>query len=69
MAPLVDLSGINIEDDKLFSIKWVDEFHKKPLCEENLDEEDLINLVNPPLIKSHKESRQVKSIVKGSKLS
>lgn len=55
MAPLVDLSGINIEEDKLFALKWVDQAFTKPLAEENLDEDDLINLHNPPPIMNHKE--------------
>jgi len=46
MAPLVDLSGINIEEDKNFTLRWVDEAHqgRRPLAEENADEDDLINL-------------------------
>lgn len=48
MAPLVDLSVINIEEDKNFTLKWSDEAYSRPLAEENLDEDDLVNLVNPP---------------------
>lgn len=47
MAPLVDLSGVNIEEDKTFTLRWVDELNgpqRKPLAEENADEDDLINL-------------------------
>jgi hypothetical protein len=50
MAPLVDLSGINLDEVKDFKLKWVDERFGRPLAEENLDEEDLVNLVNPPPI-------------------
>lgn len=50
MAPLVDLSGINLDEEKDFKLKWVDERFGRPLSEENLDEEDLVNLVNPPPI-------------------
>jgi hypothetical protein len=31
MAPLVDLSGINILEDKTFMIRWTDEAGVKPL--------------------------------------
>lgn len=57
MAPLVDLSGVNIDEEKNFTLKWVDEtvVNKRPLAEENLDEDDLVNLVNPPPIMNHKE--------------
>lgn len=45
MAPLVDLSLVNIEDGKSFTLKWVDEVNKnEALCSENADEDDLINL-------------------------
>lgn len=40
----------------------------RPLAEEGPDEEDLVNLVNPPKIMHHRENRTVKSIAKGSKL-
>ena len=58
MAPLVDLSGINIEEDKNFTLKWVDEANqgRRPLAEENADEDDLINLQNPAAIMSHRET-------------
>ena len=50
-------------------MKWIDEKFKKPLTEENLDEDDLVNLVNPPPITNHREShRLVKPIVKGSRM-
>ena len=70
MAPLVDLRDVNIEEDKNFTLQWVDELGqlKRPLSEEGPDEEDLINKINPPPIMNHRENRQVKSIVKGSKL-
>lgn len=57
MAPLVDLSGVNIDEYKNFTLKWVDEtvVNKKPLAEENLDEDDLVNKINPPPIMNHKE--------------
>lgn len=70
MAPLVDLSGINIDEDKNFTLQWVDEATNlnRALAEEGPDEEDLVNLVNPPPITYHRESRSVKSIIKGSRL-
>jgi hypothetical protein len=70
MAPLVDLSGVNIAEEKSFALVWVDEANatKRPLAEEGPDEEDLVNKVNPPPIMNHKETRLLKSIVKGSKL-
>lgn len=69
MAPLVDLSCINIDEEKSFAIKWVDETaQNRPLSEEGPDDEDLINKINPPAIMNHKESRLLKSIVKGSRL-
>jgi hypothetical protein len=37
------------------------------LAEEGPDDEDLINKINPPMIMNHRENRQLKSIVKGSK--
>lgn len=40
----------------------------RPLAEEGPDEEDLVNLVNPPKIMHHRENRTVKSIAKGTKL-
>jgi hypothetical protein len=40
----------------------------RPLAEEGPDEEDLINLINPPKIMLHYENREIKSIAKGSKL-
>jgi len=54
MAPLVDLSGVNIDEDKSNTLKWVDETHKKPLAEEGPDDEDLVNKVNPPPITLHR---------------
>lgn len=69
MAPLVDLSGVNIAEEKSFALKWVDEaFQNRALSEEGPDDEDLVNKVNPPPIMNHKETRSLKSIVKGSKL-
>lgn len=66
MAPIADLSGM--EEKTIFTLKWVDEKLKKPLTEENLDEDDLVNLENPAPIKSHREHhRMVKPIVKGSR--
>ena len=59
MAPLVDLSGVNIDEDKNFTLKWVDEASKmqRALQEENADEDDLVNKINPPPIMNHKENR------------
>jgi len=59
MAPLVDLSCVNIDEEKNFTLKWVDEASQKKrhLAEEGPDEEDLVNLVNPPPIMNHKENR------------
>ncbi|CDW80771.1 UNKNOWN [Stylonychia lemnae] len=70
MAPIADLTGINTDEDKSFTLKWVDEnlHQKRPLAEEGPDDEDLVNKINPPPIMNHKEKRQVKSIVKGSRL-
>lgn len=70
MAPLADLKfGPDMDDKTNFTLKWVDEKLKKPLTEENLDEDDLINKFNPPPIMHHREThRQVKPIVKGSRL-
>ena len=68
MAPLVDLSGVNMDEEKSYQLKWVDEAYSRPLAEENLDEDDLINLQNPPAINSHRETRQLKSGLKGSRL-
>jgi hypothetical protein len=67
MAPLADLSGYE-GDKNVYTLKWVDEKLKKPLTEENLDEDDLINKFNPPPITNHREAhKQVKPIVKGSR--
>ncbi len=66
MAPLVDLSLVNIEG-KTFQLKWVDESHQQPLASEGPDEEDLINLINPPKQMNHKLNKQVRSAIKGSK--
>lgn len=68
MAPLVDLSGVNIDEDKLNTLKWVDEASKRPLAEEGPDDEDLVNKVNPPPITLHKQSKSLRPIVKGSRL-
>ena len=57
MAPLVDLSQVNIDEGKTFTLKWVDESKAKPLAEEGADEDDLVNKVNPTAIKIHKENR------------
>ncbi len=66
MAPIADLSGY--EEKSVYTLKWIDEKLKKPLTEENLDEDDLVNLENPSPIKSHRETnRQFKPIVKGSR--
>jgi hypothetical protein len=56
MAPIADLSGL--EEKTTYTLKWVDEKFKKPLTEENLDEDDLINLENPSPIKSHRETHR-----------
>jgi hypothetical protein len=67
MAPLCDLSQVNIQDEKDFKLKWTDQAGLKPLTEENADEDDLVNLQNPPPIMNHRQQRMVKPIVKGSK--
>lgn len=67
MAPLCDLSQINIQEEKEFRLKWTDQAMNKPLAEENRDEDDLVNLQNPPMIMNHRQQIQVKPIVKGSK--
>jgi hypothetical protein len=48
-------------------MKWTDEALSRPLQEEGRDEDDLINLVNPPPIKNHREQRQIQPIIKGSR--
>ena len=42
----------------------------KALCEENRDEDDLVNLVNPPKQRNHydKKAANIKSGLKGTKL-
>ena len=66
MAPLADLNGM--EEKTQFTIKWVDEKMRKPLTEENMDEDDLVNKFNPPPITNHREPhRSVKPITKGSR--
>jgi hypothetical protein len=71
MAPLADLNigGPGAFEEKTsFTLKWVDEKLKKSLTEENLDEDDLVNNVNPAPIMHHREShRLIKPIVKGSR--
>ena len=69
MAPLAELNfGPGQEEKTFYTLKWIDEKFKKPLTEENLDEDDLINKMNPPPIVNHKENhRHVKPIVKGSR--
>ena len=57
MAPLVDLSQVNIDEEKSFALKWVDENLNRPLAEEGADEDDLVNKINPPMIMNHRESR------------
>ncbi len=53
MAPIADLSGL--DEKTTYTLKWVDEKFKKPLTEENLDEDDLVNKENPTPIKIHRE--------------
>ena len=69
MAPLADLNiGPGATEKEAYTLKWVDEKLKKPLTEENLDEDDLVNKVNPAPIMHHREPhRLVKPIVKGSR--
>lgn len=56
MAPLVDLSQVNIDEGKSFAIRWVDEANaNRPLAEESADEDDLVNKINPPMIMNHRE--------------
>jgi hypothetical protein len=50
MGPLVDISNIDINKPKTNALVWRDEKTKIPLTEENLDEDDLVNLHNPPPI-------------------
>ncbi len=57
MAPLDDLSRVNMDEPRVVSMKWTDEALNRPLQEEGRDEDDLINLVNPPPIKNHREQR------------
>ena len=59
---------MNIDEDKNFTLKWVDESVKqRPLAEEGPDEEDLVNLINPTPIMNHKQQRNFRPIVKGSR--
>lgn len=67
MAPLDDLSRVNIDEPRIVSMKWTDEAGVRPLQEEGRDEDDLVNLVNPPPIRHHREQRQTQSIIKGSR--
>jgi hypothetical protein len=57
MAPLVDLSLINIDEGKNFTLKWVDETSHQSLAQEGPDDEDLVNKINPPAIMNHRENR------------
>lgn len=56
MAPLADLNGY--DEKNSYTLKWVDEKLKKPLTEENLDEDDLVNKFNPPPITNHRENHR-----------
>ena len=56
MAPLADLNGY--DEKSSYTLKWVDEKLKKPLTEENLDEDDLVNKLNPPPITNHRENHR-----------
>ena len=56
MAPLADLNGY--DEKNSYTLKWVDEKFKKPLTEENLDEDDLVNKMNPPPITNHRENHR-----------
>ena len=56
MAPLADLNGY--DEKSSYTLKWVDEKFKKPLTEENLDEDDLVNKMNPPPITNHRENHR-----------
>jgi len=67
MAPLVDLSVVNIEEGRQVSLKWTDEGNMMPLSFEGPDDEDLINKHNPPPIKNHRENRNTRSALKGGK--
>ena len=68
MAPLVDLSGVNLAEDKNFKIRWTDLTKPgAPLAIENEDEKDLVNLQNPSAITRHKEPNHAKSAIKGSR--
>jgi len=74
-GPFVDLSTTSTADKK-FALRWRDEtiVSNKPnvpprlLWEENRDEEDLVNLYNPPKIMQHyqRNQSQLTSILKGS---
>jgi len=55
MAPLVDLSLVNLDEGKSFLLKWVDEASNRPLAEESADEDDLVNKINPPMIMNHRD--------------
>jgi hypothetical protein len=55
MAPLCDLSNVNINEPRSFKLVWSDENHSgpRPLAEEGPDETDLVNLVNPAKVMTH----------------
>jgi hypothetical protein len=60
MAPLAELNITNgFEEKAVYTLKWIDEKQKgRPLTEENLDEDDLVNKFNPPPITTHRETHR-----------
>ncbi len=71
-GPLVDLSLPAGSQPKQDQVVWKDLVENQPnaLCEENKDEDDLINLTNPPKQLNHyqKSASQLKSKLRTSKL-
>ncbi len=53
MAPLADLT--NLPTEKTTRLQWVDQKGLGALAVENLDEDDLVNKLNPPRIQNHKK--------------
>jgi hypothetical protein len=67
MAPLCDLSNVNINEPRSFKLVWSDEsaVRQRPLAEEGPDETDLVNLINPSKVMNHWQNTPVKSNIKG----
>ena len=64
MAPVADLSCVNLAIEKSFKLRWRDN-SGMALTEENRNEDDLCNLKNPPPIQTHRKTHRLKSGIKG----